>query len=93
MILTRWSRGRQHLGSVFGGEARQESGGRLNLGWSGTGEQHGNDECHAEHDPKTAKNPQNHPTITRQRLVERGVAADALVPTWCDQHQVKKISF
>ena len=32
---------------------------------------------------------QNDPTPTRQRLVDRGVAADALVPTWCDQHQVK----
>ena len=34
---------------------------------------------------------ENHMLITRQRLVERGVAADALVPTWCDQHQVTKI--
>ena len=32
-----------------------------------------------------------HLFITRQRLVERGVGADALVPTWCDQHQVTKI--
>ena len=32
---------------------------------------------------------QNYPNPTRQRLVDRGVAADALVPTWCDQHQVK----
>ena len=47
-ILTRWNRGRQHLGSVCGEEVIRADGGRLNLGWSGIGEKHDQDgnECH-----------------------------------------------
>ena len=54
-VLTRWSRGRPHLASDCGEEARQEDGGRLNQGWSGIGEQHHVDggECHDDDDPRT----------------------------------------
>ena len=59
IALTRWNRGRPHLASVCGEEARQAGGGRLSQGWSGIGEQHhvDVDECHRgdDDDPKATQ--------------------------------------